>query len=51
VALTSPRTSVCWDFAPQAPDNLTRFEGLRGELADAKMGNDVQFTADLALRF
>jgi hypothetical protein len=35
----------------EARDNLTRFEGLRGELADATTRNDVQLTASLTFRF
>jgi len=35
----------------EARDNLTRFEGLRGELADATTRNDVQLTGGLTFRF
>jgi hypothetical protein len=35
----------------EARDNLTRFDGLRGELVDATTRNDVQLTAGLTLRF
>lgn len=35
----------------EARDNITRFEGLRGELADATTRNDVQLTAGLTFRF
>jgi hypothetical protein len=35
----------------EARDNVTGFKGLRGELADRKARNDVQFSAGLTLAF